>query len=122
MASTAIPRMPSSPATCLRSLSIAERDYLARHSVVLGRDSFRSMVRRLWLAGSMLVTCAAPRVIVEPTDAPTETEPEVTTDTRPACRTFRLDGGVCTGHDDDGDCIPDSCDSCPSIADAPKSG
>jgi hypothetical protein len=46
-------------------------------------------------------------------DAVIDTAPEAPVDTGPYILT---DGRVCTGHDEDGDGVPDECDNCPNIA------
>ncbi|MGZ3419737.1 MAG: hypothetical protein ACXWUG_24475 [Polyangiales bacterium] len=81
------------------------------------------MLGRVVLAALTLSACRAPLIVLEIEDASSDAAfGDVAIDTRPTCRTFRLDGGVCAGHDDDGDCVPDSCDSCPAVVDAPATG
>jgi hypothetical protein len=71
----------------------------------------------------MVVGCTAPRIVLlESDDSGSEVATDAASDSHESCRTFRLDGGVCSGHDDDGDCVPDTCDSCPSVVDAPLTG
>jgi hypothetical protein len=69
-----------------------------------------------------LASCHAPAVAVDPPDARddgsadgAETATDTFVDAR-VCPTFRKDGDPCTGHDEDGDCIPDECDDCPGLA------
>lgn len=64
-----------------------------------------------------VVACEAPPIGLAPTDAAIDT-----LDARVCAKVIGPDGMTCTGPDEDGDCIPDSCDDCPNVPQRVPSG
>ncbi|MBK7400710.1 MAG: thrombospondin type 3 repeat-containing protein [Myxococcales bacterium] len=50
-----------------------------------------------------------------------DADPEVATDSAPDVYTLP-DGRTCTGHEEDGDGVPDSCDNCPNVKNPGQEG
>ena len=71
---------------------------------------------------ALLVGCNAPAIEVTTADtgATDTAAADVATDTREPCKTVKFDGAVCEGHDEDDDCTPDDCHSCPNVPQDPN--